>query len=356
LGKIKKITFILGTRPQIIKSQPVIDELINQKFKVNIIHTGQHYDYNLSKIFLKNSKMSNIKNLNIGSGTQIAQISKIIVKLEKILNKINPDLVFIPGDTTSAIAGAIAASKCKIRIAHLEAGARSNQFYMTEEINRRMIDHCSDILLAPTKICLKNLQSESVFGKSYFVGDTMYDRFLDWKKNTKFRKIKENKKIILVTIHRAENIDDEKNLRKICTIINNLQRKYEIIFPIHPNTKKQILKKKFKINAKLVPPQNYEELMETMKKVNLIITDSGGLQKEAYWMEKPCITIRESTEWKETIEEKANFLMPLSKPFTYNKIEKIMNSKFKVKKSLYGNGKAVKNICAILSKIQKKNK
>ena len=351
MSKIKKITFILGTRPQIIKSQPIIDELINKKFQVNIIHTGQHYDYNLSKIFLKNSGISNIKNLNIGSGTQLEQISKIIVKLEKILKKINPDLVFIPGDTTSAIAGAIAASKCKIRIAHLEAGARSNEFYMTEEINRRMIDHCSDILLAPTKICLKNLQSESVFGKSFFVGDTMYDRFLNWKKNTKLKKIKDDKKRILITIHRAENINDKKSLKKICTIINNLQRNYEVIFPIHPNTKKQILKNKLKIDAKLVTPQNYEELMKTIHRVNLIITDSGGLQKEAYWMGTPCITIRKNTEWKETIEKKVNFLMPLSKPFRYDKIKKIMKLNFKAKKSLYGNGKAVENICRIISKM-----
>lgn len=354
MGKIKKITFILGTRPQIIKSQPVIDELTNQRFEVNIINTGQHYDYNLSGVFLKKSKIPTI-NLNIGEGTQLTQISKIIVKLEKLLNKINPDLIFIPGDTTSAIAAAIAASKCKIRIAHLEAGARSNQFYMAEEINRRIIDHCSNILLAPTKKCLENLQSESVFGKAYFVGDTMYDRFLNWRKNTELIKDKHSRKRILITIHRAENIYDEKNLKKICVVINNLQKKYEVIFPIHPNTRKHILKKKFKIKTKLTSPQNYDELMKTVYNVDLVITDSGGLQKEAYWMKKPCITIRESTEWNETIEEQANFLMPLSKPFRYDKIEEIMRIKLNSKKNLYGNGKAAKHICEIITKIKRDN-
>ncbi|QUC64459.1 UDP-N-acetylglucosamine 2-epimerase (non-hydrolyzing) [Nitrosopumilus sp. K4] len=352
MTKIKKITFVLGTRPQIIKSGPIIKELAKKKFIVDIIHTGQHYDYNLSNIFLKNSKAINIKNLNIGAGTQLEQISKIITKLEKLFKKNKPDLIVIPGDTTSAVAGALSASKCKIKIAHLEAGARSNQFYMTEEINRRIIDHCSDILFAPTRNCLENLKLESVFGQTYFVGDTMYDQFLNWKKNTKITKNNKKTNEILITIHRAENINNVENLKKICEIVNKLQKKYHIIFPVHPNTKKQLLKNKLKINAEIILPQNHSNMMKLVNNADLVITDSGGLQKEAYWMGTPCITIRENTEWKETIEERANIIMPLSKPFQYKKAEKMMSLKFKTKPSLFGGGKAVDKIIKVLKNLE----
>jgi UDP-N-acetylglucosamine 2-epimerase len=349
--KLQNISFIVGTRPQIIKSQPVIKHLSNKKMSVDVIHTGQHFDYRLSQIFFDDLQIVKVtKNLNVVKNSPIKQIADIIVKLEKYFQTNKPDLVIIPGDTTSAIAASITASKLKIKSIHLEAGARSNQYYMAEEINRRMIDHSSNVLLAPTKNCLNNLKNEHVFGESYFVGDTMYDLFLDWKKKNYLQHNNTSNKIFM-TIHRAENIDNKNNLRQICLFINKLSKKFEITLPIHPHTQSQIKKYNFKINAKIISPLKYTDLMKTINNSNLIITDSGGLQKEAYWMQKPCITIRESTEWVETIAEKANYLMSANKPFSLKNIEKIASLKIKTKKSLFGSGKASSNIYNIIKKI-----
>lgn len=206
---LKTISIIVGTRPQIIKTQPLVNSLLKNKYDLTIIHTGQHYDYKLSQNFFKELKIkSPFKNLNVGRGTPLTQISKIIKKLEIFFNSHKPDLVIIPGDATSALASALAASKCGVKFAHLESGARSNQFNMNEEINRRLIDHCSRILFAPTKNCLKNLEKEAVFGKKFFVGDTMYDLFLEQyrKQNIKTLRKNNNTNKVLITIHRAENI------------------------------------------------------------------------------------------------------------------------------------------------------
>jgi len=346
---LETVSIVVGTRPQIIKSQPVINELKKHGFSIELVNTGQHYDFELSKkIFTDLKILKPSVNLGIGSGSQLEQISKIITKLEKYFKKKKPHLVIVPGDTSSAVAAALATSKCGITLAHLEAGARSNQFYMSEEINRRMIDHASNILFAPTRNCLQNLKNELVFGRSYYVGDTMFDLFLRNKEKYKFNSTKNEGVKILVTIHRAENIDHEKKLKKICSIINKLAKNYELVFPIHPHTRKKIKEFGLKIDAKLIKPLGYLDLMKNLGNSSMVITDSGGLQKEAYWMGKPCITLRESTEWIETIEENANFLFPLSKPFPFNKIEKILKSKFKPKNSLYGNGNASKRIVRIL--------
>lgn len=355
MNAIRDISIILGTRPQILKSQPLINSLINHDFKLSIIHTGQHYDYKLSQSFFSDLKIKNpTVNLGIGNGTQLKQISRIITKLEDFFVKKKSDLVIIPGDTTSAIAGSIAASKCKIKIAHLEAGARSNQFYMSEEINRRMIDHSSNFLFAPTQNCLKNLKKESVFGEVFSTGDTMFDLFAEF--NKKFNwinsgKSSDNKKFLL-TLHRAENIENKNNFEKIIKFINSMTRQgIEVIFPVHPHTKKKIEEFKIKNKIQLVNPMSYFDLMRIMSECSLVITDSGGLQKEAYWMEKPCITLRESTEWVETIQEKANFLFPLSKPLSLKKAIRISKIKIKSKPKLFGNGKASLNIIKILSKL-----
>jgi len=352
--KINRIGVIVGTRPQIIKSQPVIKSLKKDGFKVDIIHSGQHYDYQLSKKFFEELKIDNPTiNLGVGPGTSLEQISKIILKLEKFFDKVKPDIVIIPGDTTSALGSAIAASKCRIKIAHLEAGARSNQFYMSEEINRRLVDHCSDFLFAPTKNCLKNLKNESVYGKSFFVGDTMYDLFLEERKkhSINFKESKYDDKI-LVTIHRAENIENKNNLKKVCNLINLLSKSgRKVIFPIHPHTKKRITSSGFKINATTTTPLGYIDMMKLLSETSLVVTDSGGLQKEAYWSGTPCITLRESTEWIETVNEKANFLFPLSKPINLKLIEKISSVKVKPKKILFGNGVAAEKISSIIKKI-----
>lgn len=348
--KIKKISFVIGTRPQIIKSQPLINQLIVNRFNVDVVYTGQHYDYELSKKFFKDLKIVKpTVNLDIGSGTQLAQISKIIRKLENYFQKIKPELVIVPGDTTSALGASLASSKCGIKIAHLEAGARSNQFYMSEEVNRRIIDHSSNILFAPTRNCLKNLMNESTYGKAYFVGDTMYDLFLKLKKKLLSNSsIKKSRKSILITIHRAENIEDKKRLKNIVKLIHELSRQdYEIIFPIHPHTQRKFNEFNFKVDF-IKKPFGYSELLKNLFRCSLVITDSGGLQKEAYWMERPCVTLRENTEWIETVNEKANFLFSPNKQIPIDKIEKICKIKFNARRSLFGNGKASEKISRII--------
>lgn len=352
---IKKISLIVGTRPQIIKSQKLVEELRKNNFDVKIIHTGQHYDFNLSKKFFKEFDLpSPSLNLCIGAGTQSEQIAKIILKLEKLFQKSKPDLVIIPGDTTSAIASAIVSSKCKIKFAHLEAGARSNEFYLSEEINRRLIDHCANFLFAPTKNCFQNLKNEGVLGRKYFVGDTMYDLFLDQVKKHKLQKYKKNidiKKIFL-TIHRNENIENYDRLTKICKFVNELSdNKFEILFPTHPHTKNMIKKFRLKIKADLIQPLNYLESLKCIMNSSLVITDSGGLQKESYWMGKPCITLRDSTEWIETIREKSNFLFSISNLPTIRRIKNIINSKINPKPALFGSGKASIKIVKIIERI-----
>jgi len=352
MSTIRDISIIIGTRPQILKSQPLINSLNKSRFKVSIIHTGQHYDYKLSQNFFKELKIKEPEtNLEVVKGTQLTQISKIITKLEKFFYQKTPDLVIIPGDTTSALAGAIAASKLKIRIAHLEAGARSNQFYMSEEINRRIVDHSSNFLFAPTKNCLKNLENESVFGKSYFVGDTMYDLFLEFKKLYSKSAKNKSKNKILITIHRAENIEDKNRLKNIAKLIHELnQNNYEMIFPVHPHTQRKLKEFNFKIGS-VKKPIGYLDMLKNLFQCDLVITDSGGLQKEAYWMGRPCVTLRENTEWIETIKEKANFLYSPNKKISVREIEKILKLRIIPKKGLFGNGNASEKIANIIKSL-----
>ena len=342
----------MGTRPQIIKLPILLSELKKRKFNVQTIHSGQHYDYVLSQKNFKDLHIPNPTiNLEVGSGTHLQQISKIFNKLEKWFKKHRPDFVIIPGDTTSAVASALVCSKMGIKFGHLEAGARSNQFSMSEEINRRIIDHCSDVLFAPTKNCLQNLKNENLGNRAIFVGDTMYDLFLKQKNELKLMKLQKGKiqNRILITIHRFENINEKNNLKKICSLINNLVKaNYEVVFPLHPHTKKMLKKFNLNTNAKIIQPIGYLDILKTLSLSRLVITDSGGLQKEAYWTETPCITIRESTEWVETINEKANRLYSLDNPFNIGNLENIISKKIHVKPSLFGDGKASEKISNFL--------
>jgi len=221
---------------------------------------------------------------------------------------------------------------------HLGAGARSNQFYMSEELNRRIIDHSSNFLFAPTKNCLKNLENESVFGKSYFVGDTMYDLFLEFKKLYSKSVKNKLKNRILITIHRAENIEDKNRLKNIAKLIHELnQNNYEVIFPVHPHTQRKLKEFNFKIGS-VKKPIGYLEMLK-------------NLFKEAYWMGRPCVTLRENTEWIETVKEKANFLYSPNKKISVREIEKILKLRVIPKNGLFGNGNASEKIANIVKSL-----
>ena len=347
-----KACLIVGTRPQIIKSQPIINEFKKRQIKLFVIHTGQHYDYKMSKSFFDELKIPNPDyNLGISKGSSAKQLSEIISKLELRLKKINPDAILVPGDTRSALGGALAANSLGIPIAHIESGARSYDPKMEEETNRRLIDHMSSYLFAPTPNCLKNLKSESVLGKISLSGDTMYDVFLQYKKILKLTDEKEN--FILMTIHRRENILNKKKISGIISTARKLSKHgHNVVFPIHPHTKKQIKSYGLSLTGiKVISPLKYSEILKMISKSSLLITDSGGLQKEAFWLNTHCVTIRENTEWIETLKSKNNQLLTKITPNDHKKIEKILGKKFSGNKTkLFGNGNASDKIVSILSK------
>jgi len=314
LGALR-ITIIVGTRPQIIKSAPVIQEALRRNLALDIIHTGQHYDYELSQIFIKEFNLPEpTVNLNVGSGSHVYQIKEIMLRLEKYLLESKPSIVLIPGDTNSALAGALAAVKLDFSVAHIEAGARCYDMRMAEEINRRLIDHCSEILFAPTENCKANLERESVLGSIYRTGDTMYDVFLRFrghadKSDILSRLELSDKEYGLLTLHRAENVDNAERLKRIFKGI--IKSSIRIIFPIHPRTKNRLMESNISLegtNVKVVEPVGYIEMLKLLKHAKMVITDSGGLQKEAFWSKTPCITLRNRTEWVETVNTGVNFL------------------------------------------------
>lgn len=344
---IKDIALVVGTRPQIIKSYPLVKSLRRHGFRVDIVNTGQHYDYGLAEVLFDNFDMKPVKNLNVGPGTLNFQLSRAISKLEAFLHKTKFDLVVAPGDTTSTLAAALAAVKSGTKLAHLEAGGRGIHTKMQEEINRRLIDHSSDILFAPLQSWTTNLKDESVHGDIYFVGDTMYDLFLERQKLIRTRRDYANK--ILVTIHRAENIADKKSLTRVCDFVNSLGLTgLDSVFPVHPHTKQKLDKFGLHLDAKLIDPVDHAEMMNLVEQSSLVVTDSGGLQKEAYWASRPCIAIHKTFEWRELVDERANFPIHLDRPVSIAMVKRILKTRVTPKPSIFGAGCASERISEIL--------
>ena len=315
------IILVLGARPQIIKSAPLI-QLATQSSEIcfDVVHTGQHYDFEMSRIFFDEFQLPDaIANLEVGSGTHAWQTAQIMIRLERILKSKPPDLIIVPGDTNSTLAGALTAAKMHISVAHIEAGARSYDMNMPEEINRRLTDHCSSLLFAPTENCVKNLSREGINKNSiHQTGDTMYEvlrqQLPKIQQSTILKKLCLNPKTYaLLTIHRPENVDNTQNLRNIINAITQLKN-LTVVFPVHPRTKKQLQKisayrkVQEKSHIKLIDPLGYHEILCLIQNAKVVLTDSGGVQKEAFWLQTPCITLRENTEWIETLHLKANCL------------------------------------------------
>ena len=309
-----KIITIIGARPQFIKAAAISRELLKHKNITEIIiHTGQHYDDNMSEIFFNQMKIPMPKyNLKIGGGTHGQMTGRQIEKIEEILINENPNLVIVYGDTNSTLAGALAAVKLNIKVAHIEAGLRSFNRNMPEEINRIITDHISTFLFAPTQISVENLIKEGFnVSKIYKTGDIMLDACIYYKTYSKKPNLISDSitDFNLCTIHRAENTDNIENLTKIFKGLSYSNK--VIILPIHPRTKKIITESKIEIskNILLLDPVGYFEMLWLELNADKIITDSGGVQKEAYFFKKFCITLRNETEWMELVHGGWNVLV-----------------------------------------------
>lgn len=349
-----KILTVVGARPQFIKAAAVSNIIRNEHEEI-LIHTGQHYDENMSKIFFEELKIPKPSyNLEVGSGGHGMQTGTMLIELEEIYIKEKPDMVLVYGDTNSTFAGALCASKLLIPVAHIEAGLRSFNMNMPEEQNRILTDHISKYLFAPTTSAVKNLSTEGITKGVHNVGDVMYDATLNFSKISK-EKSKIMKKLnlyqeefVLATIHRAENTNDINRLRNISEALNESGKK--IILPLHPRTKKYMddYGLKFNNNIKIIDPVGYLDMISLEMYCKKIVTDSGGVQKEAFFMNKPCITMREETEWVETVENGWNIIVGTDKTKILEGIVNFMPNKFQ--QNIFGDGHAAEKILKIINK------
>jgi UDP-N-acetylglucosamine 2-epimerase len=366
-----KLALIVGARPQIIKSASIIHEAIkNPEIKLYIIHTGQHYDYVMSKIFFEELNLPEpTVNLNVGSGSHAKQTAKIMVGVEKAISNIKPNAVIIPGDANSALAGCLASAKLSIPVCHVESGLRSYDMTMPEEINRRLIDHCSTILFTPTKTAYENLIMEGVDRDYLFlVGDTMYDEFLKLRgkvdKSEALIKLNINPNdYVLLTLHRQENVDNTDKLRRIMKAIIQISSIIKVVFPIHPRTYKKLrriglINKLNRENIVLTEPLGYLDMLKLEKEARLILTDSGGVQKEAYWFSKPCLTLRYNTEWIETVSYGINTLVGAETEYIVSKTKNILNLNLKYNNlpKVFGDGDASSKILNTLIDLHHSNR
>ncbi|AKB50196.1 UDP-N-acetylglucosamine 2-epimerase [Methanosarcina barkeri str. Wiesmoor] len=355
-----RIASIVGVRPQFVKASVVSRELRKKNEEI-LIHTGQHYDYQMNKLFFEELNIPEPEyHLDIGSGSHGYQTGEMLKKIEEVLIKEKPDLVLTYGDTNSTLAGALAASKLHIKTAHVESGLRSFDKAMPEEINRIVTDHCSDILFCPTENAVENLKNEGITKNVYLTGDVMVDSLLY------NRKIAEDKSTILndlglqskgylvATIHRASNTDNEENLKNIVNAFSEL--KETIVFPLHPRTdkflKKYGLYDRLKSSVILIEPLGFFEFIKLMNNAKMILTDSGGVQKEAYVLKVPCITLRENTEWIETVNDEWNVLVGTNKEKIV-KMVKEFRPFLEKHRDRFGNGDASKNILLIIDCLKK---
>lgn len=311
-----KILNVVGARPQFVKMALIAEEARSFKnLDFVTVHTGQHYDKNMSGDFFSKLNIPKPKyNLGIGSATHTEQISSMISGLGDIIAKERPDMVFVYGDTNSTLAGALAAKKSGVKLAHVEAGLRSFNRSMPEEINRIITDHISDILFCPTDAAIKNLHREGIFKGVFRVDDVMFDMLERYS-----RIAKNDSKILsklglkrggfyLATIHRSYNTDDPRRLKEIISALGSIDKK--VIFPVHPRTKRAIAINDIRLgkNISAIPPVSYIDMINLEMNASAILTDSGGVQKEAFFLKVPCVTLREETEWVETVKSGWNIL------------------------------------------------
>jgi UDP-GlcNAc3NAcA epimerase len=357
----KRIVTVVGARPQFIKAAPVSRAFQKRKCLEEIlVHTGQHYDVAMSDIFFRELELSlPTYNLDVGSGSHAEQTGEIMKRLEVVLVDEKPDMLLIYGDTNSTLAGALVAAKLHIPVAHIEAGLRSFNRRMPEEINRIVADRLSSILFATTTTAVDNLSAEGITKGVHKTGDVMYDVAL-WaaekvrrEGNALSRLSLLKKNYLLATIHRAENTDSELRLKNIVAALVSLSRSYTIVLPLHPRTKKMLIQfnllKQLAGAITLIDPVGFLDMVELESNAILIITDSGGVQKEAYFHRVPCVTLRDETEWVETVEAKWNFLADTTNStHIVEQVNKSVSSAGAIEIKEYGDGASAEMIAGLL--------
>ena len=352
-----KILTIVGARPQFIKSATISRILNTKKYdgiEEVIVHTGQHYDDHMSGIFFRELEIPEPNyNLLVGSGSHSLQTGLMLNELEKVVESENPDLILVYGDTNSTLAGSLVAAKKPCKLAHVEAGLRSFRKGMAEEVNRVVADSLSDILFCPTKVAKNNLENEGKGDKAFLVGDVMYDSYIYYSKQVDYLKDFKGidlieSKFILATIHRAENTDNLETLSNIFTSFKMISKDIRIILPLHPRTKKMVKKLGISLEGiDIIDPISYKTMISFLKTASLVITDSGGLQKEAYFAKVPCVTLRDETEWVETLDNGWNRLLsPNNKEGIALTVMALLKMNFSntIYSENYGNGNAAQKI------------
>lgn len=355
----KKVFTIVGARPQFVKAAVVSRALKAAGINEVLVHTGQHFDHGMSKVFFDEMEIPEPNyNLGINSLSHGAMTGRMLEEIEKVLVNEQPDYVVVFGDTNSTLAGALAATKLHIPVAHVEAGLRSFNMEMPEEINRILTDRISNILFCPTDSAVNNLNAEGfdTFKHARVIksGDVMYDAALFYsKKSAQVSTVINDNSIeapyILATLHRQENTDDIEKLQSIIRAFNAINRKINIVLPLHPRTRAIIKQHKLTINCKVIDPVGYFDMIELIKHSSLVMTDSGGLQKEAYFFKKNCVTLREQTEWVELVENGYNVLAGSDEILIKQQVEKMLQQNNNFDIELYGNGDSGKKIAGIIS-------
>jgi len=376
-----KIVTIVGARPQFIKAAAVSRAILSfnrgrprggEKIREIFVHTGQHYDYLMDKVFFEELELPKPDyHLGVGSGSHAKQTGRMLERIESILQKENPKVILVHGDTNSTLAGALAAAKLNIPVAHVEAGLRSYNQAMPEEVNRLLTDHLSTFLFCPTDQAVRNLSKEGIKnGERRIVkevGDVMYDSIFYYSKlaeekstilkdlnlyfstpNSELR----TQNYYLATLHRAENTNDRRRLESILNALDEIGRKTPVILPLHPRTKKIMkvyrLFSKFR-NVQFIEPVSYFGMLQLEKNAKVILTDSGGVQKEAYWMRVPCFTLRDETEWVETVKSGWNRLLGTEAKRIVKEVKRVETQRVsKKRKEIFGDGRASRRIIQIL--------
>jgi UDP-GlcNAc3NAcA epimerase len=346
-----KIASVVGVRPQFVKAS-VISRKLRKNNEEFLIHTGQHYDYEMNKVFFEELYIPEPDYyLGVGSGSHGQQTGEMLRRLEEVLTIEKPDLVLTYGDTNSTLAGALAASKLGIKNAHVESGLRSFDRSMPEEINRVLTDHCSDILFCPTQNAVDNLEEEGIVDNVYLTGDVMVDSLLLNKEIAETQSSiltdlnLKNKDYLVATIHRASNTDNIERLQNIIEAFQELNE--NIIFPVHPRTEKLLksydLYDSLRSSVTLIKPLGFLDFIKLMNHAKMILTDSGGVQKEAYILKVPCVTLRENTEWVETIKDGWNVLVGSNKDRIIEAVNEFMPS-VQEHRNRFGDGSASNRI------------